>query len=121
MVVLPYSWLRFPVVSCGLKYYVESRLSWQFLPQKKDSSAMESYVIHNQPVGVIDGSNVVKADFAGDPILRYGFPNYVGRAKCVCVMAGALEGVVFISSKAEEHWCQSATPWIMASSRTGTT
>lgn len=46
---------------------------------------------------------VIKAGFAGDQIPKYCFPNYVGRPKHVRVMAGALEGDIFIGPKAEEH------------------
>ncbi|KAB0401373.1 hypothetical protein E2I00_005032, partial [Balaenoptera physalus] len=49
------------------------------------------------------GSGVIKAGFAGDQIPKYCFPNYVGRPKHVRVMAGALEGDLFIGPKAEEH------------------
>uniref|UniRef100_A0A8B9DLB0 Actin related protein 1A n=2 Tax=Neognathae TaxID=8825 RepID=A0A8B9DLB0_ANSCY len=66
--------------------------------------AMESYdVIANQPVVIDNGSGVIKAGFAGDQIPKYCFPNYVGRPKHVRVMAGALEGDIFIGPKAEEH------------------
>ncbi|KFV38923.1 Alpha-centractin, partial [Tyto alba] len=49
------------------------------------------------------GSGVIKAGFAGDQIPKYCFPNYVGRPKHTRVMAGALEGDIFIGPKAEEH------------------
>uniref|UniRef100_A0A7N4NIA9 Actin related protein 1A n=1 Tax=Sarcophilus harrisii TaxID=9305 RepID=A0A7N4NIA9_SARHA len=65
---------------------------------------MESYdIIANQPVVIDNGSGVIKAGFAGDQIPKYCFPNYVGRPKHVRVMAGALEGDIFIGPKAEEH------------------
>ncbi|KAJ6653210.1 hypothetical protein lerEdw1_009996, partial [Lerista edwardsae] len=65
---------------------------------------MESYdIIANQPVVIDNGSGMVKAGFAGDQIPKYCFPNYVGRPKHVRVMAGALEGDLFIGPKAEEH------------------
>uniref|UniRef100_F7DZD7 Actin related protein 1B n=1 Tax=Equus caballus TaxID=9796 RepID=F7DZD7_HORSE len=65
---------------------------------------MESYdIIANQPVVVDNGSGVIKAGFAGDQIPKYCFPNYVGRPKHMRVMAGALEGDLFIGPKAEEH------------------
>ncbi|XP_071479948.1 alpha-centractin [Diadema setosum] len=60
-------------------------------------------VIANQPVVIDNGSGVVKAGFAGDQTPKYHFPNYVGRPKHVRVMAGALEGDIFIGPKAEEH------------------
>ncbi|KAI5929416.1 Beta-centractin [Manis javanica] len=66
--------------------------------------AMESYdIIANQPVVVDNGSGVIKAGFAGDQIPKYCFANYVGRPKHMRVMAGALEGDLFIGPKAEEH------------------
>ncbi|KAG8509721.1 Beta-centractin [Galemys pyrenaicus] len=51
----------------------------------------------------LQGSGVIKAGFAGDQIPKYCFPNYVGRPKHMRVMAGALEGDLFIGPKAEEH------------------
>ncbi|KAK2506461.1 hypothetical protein MC885_019488 [Smutsia gigantea] len=65
---------------------------------------MESYdIIANQPVVIDNGSGVIKAGFAGDQIPKYCFANYVGRPKHMRVMAGALEGDLFIGPKAEEH------------------
>lgn len=65
---------------------------------------MEAYdVIINQPVVIDNGTGVIKAGFAGDQIPKCRFPNYVGRPKHVRVMAGALEGDIFIGAKAEEH------------------
>uniref|UniRef100_A0A0K8TTV7 Putative actin-like protein n=1 Tax=Tabanus bromius TaxID=304241 RepID=A0A0K8TTV7_TABBR len=65
---------------------------------------MEPYdVIANQPVVIDNGSGVIKAGFAGDHIPKCRFPNYIGRPKHVRVMAGALEGDLFVGPKAEEH------------------
>ncbi|BES99278.1 unnamed protein product [Nesidiocoris tenuis] len=65
---------------------------------------MESYdVIINQPVVIDNGSGVIKAGFAGDQVPKCCFPNYIGRPKHVRVMAGALEGELFVGPKAEEH------------------
>lgn len=65
---------------------------------------MEAYdVIINQPVVIDNGSGVIKAGFAGDQVPKCHFPNYIGRPKHVRVMAGALEGDVFVGPKAEEH------------------
>lgn len=65
---------------------------------------MEAYdVIVNQPVVIDNGTGVIKAGFAGDQIPKCRFPNYVGRPKHIRVMAGALEGDIFIGPKAEEH------------------
>jgi len=60
-------------------------------------------VIANQPIVIDNGSGVIKAGFAGDQTPKYHFPNFVGRPKHVRVMAGALEGDIFIGPKAEEH------------------
>ncbi|KAF0289921.1 Beta-centractin [Amphibalanus amphitrite] len=65
---------------------------------------MDAYdVIFNQPVVIDNGSGVIKAGFAGDQTPKCHFPNYVGRPKHVRVMAGALEGDIFVGPKAEEH------------------
>ncbi|KAK9509655.1 hypothetical protein O3M35_006920 [Rhynocoris fuscipes] len=65
---------------------------------------MEPYeVIINQPVVIDNGSGVIKAGFAGDQVPKCCFPNYIGRPKHVRVMAGALEGEIFVGPKAEEH------------------
>nr|CAD7442998.1 unnamed protein product [Timema bartmani]CAD7457457.1 unnamed protein product [Timema tahoe] len=65
---------------------------------------MEPYdIIANQPVVIDNGSGVIKAGFAGDQIPKCRFPNYIGRPKHVRVMAGALEGDLFVGPKAEEH------------------
>ncbi|KAK9693415.1 actin [Popillia japonica] len=65
---------------------------------------MEAYdVIVNQPVVIDNGSGVIKAGFAGDQIPKCRFPNYIGVPKHVRVMAGGLEGDVFIGPTAEEH------------------
>lgn len=65
---------------------------------------MEAYdVITNQPVVIDNGSGIIKAGFAGDQVPKCRFPNYIGRPKHKKVMAGALEGDVFVGPKAEEH------------------
>uniref|UniRef100_A0A914WPE1 Uncharacterized protein n=3 Tax=Plectus sambesii TaxID=2011161 RepID=A0A914WPE1_9BILA len=65
---------------------------------------MDSYdVIANQPVVIDNGSGVIKAGFAGEQAPKCRFPNYVGRPKHTRVMAGALEGDIFIGPKAEEY------------------
>ncbi|KAL1505171.1 hypothetical protein ABEB36_004793 [Hypothenemus hampei] len=65
---------------------------------------MEAYdIIANQPVVIDNGTGIIKAGFAGDQIPKCRFPNYVGRPKHIRVMAGALEGDIFIGPKAEEH------------------
>lgn len=58
---------------------------------------MDSYdVIANQPVVIDNGSGVIKAGFAGDQAPKCRFANFVGRPKHTRVMAGALEGDLFI-------------------------
>ena len=65
---------------------------------------MEPYdVIINQPVVIDNGSGVIKAGFAGDQVPKCHFPNYIGRPKHSRVMAGALEGDLFVGPKAQEH------------------
>ncbi|KAF6022133.1 ACTR1A [Bugula neritina] len=65
---------------------------------------METYdVIANQPIVIDNGSGIIKAGFAGDTIPKHCFANYVGRPKHTRVMAGALEGDIFIGPKAEEY------------------
>nr|CAB3219905.1 alpha-centractin-like [Phallusia mammillata] len=65
---------------------------------------MDSYdIIVNQPVVIDNGSGMIKAGFAGDQVPKCYFPNYIGRPKHVRVMAGALEGDIFIGPKAQEH------------------
>jgi len=65
---------------------------------------MDSYdVIANQPIVIDNGSGIIKAGFAGDQVPKHCFANYVGRPKHTRVMAGALEGELFIGPKAEEY------------------
>jgi len=65
---------------------------------------MEPYdLIVNQPVVIDNGSGVIKAGFAGDQVPKCHFPNYIGRPKHTRVMAGALEGDLFVGPKAQEH------------------
>lgn len=60
---------------------------------------MDAYdVIANQPVVIDNGSGVIKAGFAGDQTPKCRFANFVGRPKHVRVMAGALEGDIFIGN-----------------------
>ncbi|WAR21203.1 ACTZ-like protein [Mya arenaria] len=72
--------------------------------KRSEERFMESYdVIANQPVVIDNGSGIIKAGFAGDQIPKYHFPNFVGRPKHVRVMAGGLEGDIFLGPDAEEH------------------
>lgn len=59
-------------------------------------------VLMNQPVVIDNGSGVIKAGFAGEDLPKCFFPSYVGRPKHVRIMAGAVEGEVFIGRKAQE-------------------
>ncbi|KAF9174830.1 Actin-2 [Entomortierella chlamydospora] len=59
-------------------------------------------VLTNQPVVIDNGSGVIKAGFAGDDQPKCFFPSFVGRPKHVRIMAGAVEGDVFIGKKAQE-------------------
>ena len=60
---------------------------------------MSSYgVIANQPVVIDNGSGVIKAGFAGEQMPKCKFANFVGRPKHLRVMAGALEGDVFVGT-----------------------
>lgn len=62
-----------------------------------------SDVIANQPVVIDNGSGLIKAGFAGDQAPKCHFASFIGRPKHMRVMAGALEGDIFIGPKAEEH------------------
>ncbi|CAG8495467.1 4522_t:CDS:2 [Acaulospora morrowiae] len=59
-------------------------------------------VLMNQPVVIDNGSGVIKAGFAGEEIPKCFIPSYVGRPKHVRIIAGAVEGKVFIGRKAQE-------------------
>ncbi|KHN83745.1 Beta-centractin [Toxocara canis] len=60
-------------------------------------------LIANQPVVIDNGSGIIKAGFAGDQTPKCRFANFVGRPKHTRVMAGALEGDLFIGAKAQEY------------------
>lgn len=55
-----------------------------------------SGIIANQPLVIDNGSGIIKAGFAGEQIPKCRFPNFVGRPKHTRVMAGALEGDMFV-------------------------
>ncbi|EUD65314.1 beta-centractin [Plasmodium inui San Antonio 1] len=57
----------------------------------------------NQPIIIDNGSGYVKSGFAGDDVPNLVFPSYVGRPKYKRVMAGAVEGNIFVGNKAEEY------------------
>ncbi|EWC48850.1 actin-like protein [Drechslerella stenobrocha 248] len=56
----------------------------------------------NQPVVIDNGSGTIKAGFAGEDTPKCYFNSFVGRPKHPRVLAGALEGDVFIGSRAED-------------------
>lgn len=58
--------------------------------------------LHNVPLVLDNGSGSIRAGFAGAELPSAHFPSYVGRPKHPRVLAGALEGDVFIGSRAEE-------------------
>ncbi|POW19164.1 hypothetical protein PSHT_04975 [Puccinia striiformis] len=59
-------------------------------------------VLTNQPIVIDNGSGTIKAGFAGQDHPKCFFPSYVGRPKHVRVMAGSIEGDIFIGRKAQE-------------------
>lgn len=59
-------------------------------------------VLTNQPICIDNGSGMIKAGFAGEDQPKSFFPSYVGRPKHLRIMAGAIEGDVFIGNKAQE-------------------
>jgi actin-related protein len=56
----------------------------------------------NQPVVIDNGSGMIKAGFAGEDIPKCSFSSFVGRPKHTRVLAGALEGDLFIGNRAQE-------------------
>jgi centractin len=58
--------------------------------------------LHNAPVVIDNGSGTIRAGFAGEDLPKTYFPAFVGRAKHLRVLAGSLEGDVFIGRRAEE-------------------
>lgn len=60
-------------------------------------------VYSNQPIIIDNGSGYIKSGFAGDDVPNLVFPSYVGRPKYKKVMAGAVEGNIFVGNKAEEY------------------
>lgn len=60
--------------------------------------------LHNAPIVLDNGSGTIRAGFAGEDVPKCVFPSWVGRPKHLRVLAGALEGDVFIGQKAaSEH------------------
>ncbi|KAL8785742.1 MAG: hypothetical protein Q9213_003209 [Squamulea squamosa] len=58
--------------------------------------------LHNAPIVLDNGSGTIRAGFAGEDLPKCYFPSYVGRPKHVRVLAGALEGDIFIGQRAQE-------------------
>lgn len=58
--------------------------------------------LHNAPIVLDNGSGTIRAGFAGDDLPKCYFPSFVGRPKHLRVLAGALEGDVFIGQRAQE-------------------
>jgi centractin len=60
--------------------------------------------LHNAPIVLDNGSGTIRAGFAGDDLPKCYFPSFVGRPKHLRVLAGALEGEVFIGQKAATEY-----------------
>lgn len=58
--------------------------------------------LHNAPIVLDNGSGTIRAGFAGEDAPKCYFPSFVGRPKHLRVLAGALEGDVFIGQRAQE-------------------
>ena len=58
--------------------------------------------LHNAPIVLDNGSGTIRAGFAGEDLPKCYFPSFVGRPKHPRVLAGALEGDVFIGQRAQE-------------------
>ncbi|KAL2073258.1 hypothetical protein VTL71DRAFT_10582 [Oculimacula yallundae] len=59
-------------------------------------------LLHNAPIVLDNGSGTIRAGFAGEDLPKCYFPSFVGRPKHLRVLAGALEGDVFIGQRAQE-------------------
>ena len=58
--------------------------------------------IHHALIVLDNGSGTIRAGFVGDDLPKCYFLFFVGRPKHIRVLAGALEGDVFIDRRAEE-------------------
>ncbi|EEP75729.1 actin-1 [Uncinocarpus reesii 1704] len=63
---------------------------------------MAEATLHNAPIVLDNGSGTIRAGFAGEDLPKCYFPSFVGRPKHPRVLAGALEGDVFIGQRAQE-------------------
>ncbi|KAK0894332.1 Centractin [Friedmanniomyces endolithicus] len=59
--------------------------------------------LHNTPIVIDNGSGTIRAGYAGEDVPKCIFPSYVGRPKHTRVLAGGLEGDVFIGNRAQDH------------------
>jgi centractin len=58
--------------------------------------------LHNTPIVIDNGSGTIRAGYAGEDLPKCFFPSFVGRPKHPRVLAGGLEGDVFIGNRAQE-------------------
>lgn len=58
--------------------------------------------LHNTPIVIDNGSGTIRAGYAGEDQPKCFFPSFVGRPKHLRVLAGGLEGEVFIGNRAQE-------------------
>jgi len=58
--------------------------------------------LHNTPIVIDNSSGTIRAGYAGEDLPKCFFPSYVGRPKHLRVLAGGLEGDVFIGNRAQE-------------------
>ncbi|OQO04379.1 Actin-like protein [Cryoendolithus antarcticus] len=58
--------------------------------------------LHNTPIVLDNGSGTIRAGYAGEDLPKAFFPSCVGRPKHPRVLAGGLEGDIFIGSRAQE-------------------
>ncbi|KAL1915448.1 uncharacterized protein VTP21DRAFT_6572 [Calcarisporiella thermophila] len=80
----------------------QTSIQWDDNKQKGTQTMEYEDVLLNQPIVIDNGSGVIKAGFAGDEQPKCFFPSFVGRPKHVRIMAGAVEGDVFIGRRAQE-------------------
>ena len=71
-------------------------------PRPLPSLTMAEATLHNAPIVIDNGSGTIRAGFAGEEIPSSYFPSFVGRPKHPRVMAGGLEGDVFIGQRAQD-------------------
>lgn len=85
----------------NLQYYNPRPVQSQFLSESFRHPSMAE-TLHNAPIVLDNGSGTIRAGFAGEDLPKCYFPSFVGRPKHLRVLAGALEGDVFIGQKAQE-------------------